>query len=129
MNNLLKKKEYYLRPYNMYVAVFEQNSISVPTLIKVLYNDFKQPLDITWERPDLGKYEGTVQNLNQLNIRESDNISVACELIYAGSLGTRIQGLLSLNHSIITIGHYILAFAGTDDVYGKFVITYSKMKS
>ena len=41
MNNLLKKKEYYLRPYNMYVAVFEQNNISVPTLIKVLYNDFK----------------------------------------------------------------------------------------
>ena len=129
MNRLLKYRDYNLRPYNMYVAVFEQADADPPVLSKILYNDFPKTPRIIWTYAGAGLYEGEISNIAELDILPHDTVSLSCELLYGQAVDMRVEGLLNESYNMITVVNYLFSFFSKEEIGGKFVLCYCKAKS
>lgn len=122
-------KEHILKPYNYFVALFEQTGITAPVLVKIIHNDFKVTPELSPFYRDAGLFEITISNFDDLGILPSDNVSIESEIIYTGSADFRTESFLNTEHDVIFVNGYLIPFSSRENVNGRFIIKYTKINN
>lgn len=112
-----------LRPYNFFVATFNQEGTAEPYLVSIDHNTFPVFPEFTISSAGSGRYFIDIININELDISENDSVAVNAEINYCSSGQTnKIEAFLSESHQTITILNTLLEFSSTQDIEGQFVV-------
>lgn len=117
-----------LVPYDYFVASFTQSGTSAPVLSKIIYNGFSVTPEFDIVYNGAGSYTIEISNYDSLNITPLSKAITIAKIDYSGSVENKIESFLSTSHYSIDVTNYYLPFSSRQDIGGKFILIYIKLK-
>lgn len=126
--NKLKQKEYNLKPYDFFVALFDiaDGDDTIPIFNKFLFNSFNTTPEFTNTRESEGLYSIIISNYTDFKIVNTDDVSVLINPVISKSSTDKVEGFFIKKFDEIQLQSIDLDTSLLSNFTGQFVMYYYK---